>query len=191
VNHSRLLLDLIATAHGPDAARRFALWEPSDAAFDALTRISSDILERCKPVPGACTVMSTLLAERLSGALGFVVPVVAGALKVKGTYIFGGNAGFDGEAVFSRSARDWDGHVWIAFGTHVADISLGRTARSGRSHRLLADLVHREFAKAGLIALTAKGVRDAGLVYLPRYALHERQVAALAAGARALFGLDR
>lgn len=185
------LLDLISRAHSPAFAELCRDYVPDDIAEARFTEIARSVLQNCLPQPGACTIMSALFAARLAAELDAPVPVIAGALKIRGRYIFGSNAGVDGENAFSRSDLSWDGHVWILFGKWIADISLARTALSGRSHPLLEHQVRREFGpRVGLIAFTDAEARRSGFLYLPRYVLNQAQVTALAAGAAAVFDSD-
>lgn len=184
------LLEAIERAHSRAFAERFRDYVPEPSAGAGFYRVCLSVLADCAFEPGACTLMSTLLAARLAAEFDAPVPVIAGALKIQGTYIFGSNAAIDGDRVFSETGFDWDGHVWIMFGDHIVDISLARTALSGRSHPLLERRVRSAFgADVELLVMTDREARAAGFLYLPRYVLSDAQLAPLVGGAHARYGI--
>lgn len=184
------ILKQITAGHSRAAAAAFESYEPGAAEWDILKRVSFEVLQQTRVEAGACTVLSALLAKRLAETLNTPVPVVAGALKIAGRYMFGSDRSFDGAETFSRCADDWDGHCWILFGRRIVDASLGRTARTGRCHPLLSRTVISAYGEqAGVIAGTSAEMREMGLLYLPRYVLTPVQVAALAAGAEYRYGI--
>ena len=148
------------------------------------------MLSAVRPAGSSCVIMSALLAISLEEPLGTIVPVVAGALKLDGEYMYGSNGAVDGRRVFSQNGADWDGHCWLLFGNCIVDVSLGRTARQGHCRPQLARRVLSEFGEhVGMMALTEKRAREAGLRFLPRYVLTPDQVLANAGGAINRFGL--
>lgn len=185
------LFQAIERAHSRAFAERFRDYVPEAEAGAGFYRICLSILTDCAFEPGACTLMSALLAARLTAAFDAPVPVIAGALKIQGSYIFGSNAALDGDLVFSQTGFGWDGHVWIMFGEHIVDISLARTALSGRSHPLLERRVRSAFgADVELLVMTDREAREAGLLYLPRYVLSEAQLGPLVGGAHARYDIS-
>lgn len=64
--------------------------------------MSSGMLAAVRPEGSSCVPMSALLAISLEEPLGTAVPVVAGALKLDGDYMYGSNRAFDGQHVFSN-----------------------------------------------------------------------------------------
>lgn len=183
------VLGLVANAYSKAVSDDVAGYVPDDAAWDNFERISREILQETYIEAGACTLMSALLAQRLTEALDRPFPVVAGALKLDGAYMYGSNKGFDGARTFSESAMDWDGHCWVLFGAFIADISLGRTARTGRCRALLTRAILSAFGdQVGLIAVTEAEARRVGLLYLPRYVLTPSQIGPLAGGAMVRLG---
>ncbi len=189
-NWPKPLLDLIEQSHSRHVMERVRDYDPDDQAFDTLAEMSRGMLAACKPEGNSCVIMSSLLAECLSEPLGIPIPVVAGALKLGGDYMYGDNRAFDGKRVFSESSDDWDGHCWLLFGSYIVDVSLGRTARRGECRAPLARAVIGAFGEhVGMIAVTEAGARKANLRYLPRYVLTPDQVLALAGGAMQKFGL--
>lgn len=181
---------MIEASHSLGAMQQVCNFDPDEAAFVALRETGRSMLQACRPEGSSCVVMSALLSLCLSDPLGTTIPVVAGALKVGGSYMYGSNSALDGRRVFSESTNDWDGHCWILFGPYIVDISLGRTARMGECRAELKRAVISEFGdQAGMIAITGKGAREAGLIYLPRYVLTPDQVLALAGGAIQKFDL--
>lgn len=182
---------MIEASHSRGAMERFRDYETDDRAFTILRDMVQGLLHVVPPAGSSCVIMSALLAVALEEPLGTLVPVVAGALKLDGAYVYGSNRGFDGRRVFSgQEGDDWDGHCWILFGGYIVDISLGRTAREGHCRAPLAQRIVSEFGPhAGMIALTENGARKAGLHYLPRYVLTPDQVLANAGGAMQKFGL--
>jgi len=184
------LLQMVARSYSPREAERFATLEFDDRGWDVFEDVCRDVLQSCRIVSGACVIMSALLSTRLTEALDVPVPVVAGAMKVAGRYVYGGDAQVD-RAAFSSSDLDWDGHCWALFGRLLVDISLGRTARAGACDPLLARTVVSAFGdKVGLIALNEGEARAADLRYLPRCVLTPAQLGPLAAGARVKFDLS-
>lgn len=189
-NWSQPLLDLVEQSHSRIVMEQVRDYDPDEQAFETLAEISRGMLATCKPEGSSCVIMSALLAETLCGQLGIPIPVVAGALKLDGGYMYGSNLAFDGRRVFSESSEDWDGHCWLLFGSYIVDVSLGRTARSGECRAQLARAVIGTFGEnVGMIAVTEAGARRAKLRYLPRYVLTQDQVLALAGGAIQKFGL--
>lgn len=188
--HSKPLVALVANAHGAAYADRFRDYDFDAATLYRFSDICRQVMEDVARAPGACTLMNALLAQRVRETLDVPFAIVAGALKIGSTYIFGSNAPIDGARVFSESSLDFDGHVWMIFGRYLVDISLARTALSGKSHRLLAEKVRKELGeKVGLFAMPVDEVRRAGFVYLPRYILTDTQIAPIARGAEAFFGV--
>lgn len=189
-NWPKPVLNLIEQSHSRNVMEQVRDYNPDDRAFEVLSEISRGMLATCQPEGSSCVIMSALLAECLSEPLGITIPVVAGALKLGGDYVYGSNRSFDGRRVFSETSSDWDGHCWLLFGTYIVDISLGRTARRGECRASLARAVIGTFGEhVGMIALTEIGSRQANLRYLARYVLTPDQVLALAGGAMQKFGL--
>lgn len=188
--HSKPLVALVAAAHGTAYADRFRDYDFDAETLYRFSDICKQVMEDVARAPGACTLMNALLAQRVRETLDAPFAIVAGALKIGSSYIFGSNAPIDGARAFSESSADFDGHVWMIFGRYLVDISLARTALSGKSHGLLAKKVRKEFGqKVGLFAMPADEVRRLGFVYLPRYVLADREIAPLARGAETYFGL--
>ena len=184
------LLAMIDASHSRDAMHRFRDYVPDERAWDILEEMSRGMLGAVRPEGSCCVVMSALLAITLEEPLGTVVPVVAGALKLDGEYMYGNNSAFDGRHVFSHDGADWDGHCWLLFGNCIIDISLGRTARQGHCRPQLTQRILSAFGEhVGVMALTEARAREAGLRYLPRYVLTPDQVLANAGGAIKRFGL--
>lgn len=185
------LLAMIEASHSREAMERFREYEPDDQAFTMFRDMVQGMLHVVPPAGSSCAIMSALLSVSLEEPLGTLVPVIAGALKLDGDYMYGSDRGFDGRRVFSgEEGEDWDGHCWILFGDYIVDISLGRTAREGHCRAQLAQRIVSKFGThAGMIALTEKGARDVGIRYLPRYVLTPDQVLANAGGAMQKFGL--
>ncbi|MEO8455560.1 MAG: hypothetical protein ABI454_10395 [Sphingomicrobium sp.] len=185
------LLAMIGASHSPEAMQQFRDYVPDDRAWNIFKEMSQSMLTAVRPEGSSCVIMSALLATMLEEPLDALIPVVAGALKLDGDYMYGSDRGFDGGRVFSgEEGEDWDGHCWLLLGEYIVDISLGRTAREGHCRAPLAQRILSEFGPhAGMIALTEKGARDVGLRYLPRYVLSPDQVLANAGGAMHKFGL--
>lgn len=181
---------MVEASHSRNTMQQVRDFDPDESAFVALEEMCRGMLQACRPEGSSCVIMSSLLAQCLSDQLGTTIPVIAGAIKVGGSYMYGSNSAFDGKRIFSESTDDWDGHCWVLFGPYIVDISVGRTARKGECRAPLARAVISAFGdKVGMIAVTEKGARAAGLVYLPRYVLTPDQVLALAGGAMQSFDL--
>lgn len=188
--HSKPLVALVSAAHGADYAERFRTYDFDAETLYRFSDICKRVMEDVARTPGACTLMNGLLAERVRAELDAPFAIVAGALKIGGTYIFGGNGPVDGARIFSETAMDFDGHVWMIFGRYLVDISLARTALSGKSHPLLAEKVRKDLGiKVGLFAMPVEEARRAGFIYLPRYVVTEAQIGPIARGAEQYFGL--
>ncbi len=189
-NWAKPLLAMVEASHSRNVMEQVCDFDPDESAFVALEEMCRGMLQTCRPEGSSCVIMSSLLAQCLSDELDTTIPVVAGALKVGGSYMYGSNSAFDGKLIFSESTDDWDGHCWVLFGPYIVDISLGRTARRGECRAPLTRAVINTFGdKVGMIAVTEKGAREAGLVYLPRYVMTPEQVLALAGGAIEKFDL--
>jgi hypothetical protein len=99
-------------------------------------------------------------------------------------FIYGAEGEFDGKKLFAQSNLDWDGHAWVVCGDWLGDVSILRTARSGRSHpKLKAHLEEKFGSRTGLFAGKIATIAEDGLRYEPRYVLTLDQVNALTRGA--------
>ncbi|MGA3307387.1 MAG: hypothetical protein ABSD08_02065 [Xanthobacteraceae bacterium] len=128
-------------------------------------------------------IMSALYAVMLEKRFEAKAFVVAGSLYVDDKRIFGEDSNVDGQT-FSKSNPSWDGHGWLAVGDFIADISVGRTARSGKCSPLLTERVIRQFGpNSGLVVCKPTAIENDGLFYRPQYVLVQDQVDALARGA--------
>jgi hypothetical protein len=132
--------------------------------------------------------MSVVYAMRRQKIAKIPCYVVAGSLRVGNVYVFGDGKPFDGRRVLSRSSLDWDGHTWIIVGNYLADVSLFRTAYSGKVHPVLAEHVRQEFGDGrGLLICKHGDAPLRGLYYQPQYVLTQAQADAIFLGARHLF----
>jgi hypothetical protein len=149
-----------------------------------------ELLKHFPTVPGACVMMSTLLACKLEKLALPPAYVVAGSLYVVGsrflgeTRIFGEVARLDGKARFSASGPSWDGHAWVVFGDRLLDPSIFRTAYSRFSPPVLASHVRKEFGEGrGMLVCLIGKTMKASLRYEPEYVLTQGQVDGNARGA--------
>ena len=101
------LLTLIEASHSREAMQQFRDYVPDDRAWDIFKEMSQGMLTVVRPEGSSCVIMSALLATALEEPLGTVVPVVAGALKLDGEYMYGSNRAVDGRRVFSENGADW------------------------------------------------------------------------------------
>ena len=185
------LLAMIEASHSREAMQQFRNYELDERARGIFKEMSQGMLTAVRPEGSSCVIMSALLATALEEPLGTVVPVVAGALKLDGEYMYGSNGAVDGRRVFFENGADWDGHCWILLSHYIVDISLGRTARQGHCKPPLARRVLSVFGEhVGMIALPDAEARKAGFLYLPRYVLTPDQVLANAGDAIHKFGLE-
>ena len=115
----------------------------------------------------------------------------SGKLYADDVRVFGTARSFPEAAMpFLRTDLDWDGHMWVAIGEYLADISLLVTARSPGASAALSALVAREFGPDDrLMIAKAADLQAIGLVYVPEYALTPEEVDALARGAEAYLPL--
>lgn len=178
---------LIAATHGPAAARAHRSYALSVVDRDRAVEIGQGVLRYFEQIAGACTGLSAVLAAALKGMAGLPAYVVAGSLIADGVRIFGDGKSFDGKMVFSQTNLSWDGHVWVMIGDHVADISIGWTARFGGPPKL-SSIIEREMGpKAGQLVVKWRDAPLSGLTYSPQYVLTDEQVATLDHSARTVF----
>ena len=181
------LADLIAATHGPAAAQQYRQTAPSTTDCTALIEAAKEVLVVLPPMPGACLMMSALIACRTASLTSYPAYVVAGTLSVGPTRIFGDGKPINGAQRFSQNDPSWDGHAWVIFGQHLADASIFRTAYSGRSHPVLAAFIRQAYGTGrGLMITTISQAEQDGLGYHPQYVLSSDQVDGLAAGAMSL-----
>jgi len=83
------LLAMIGASHSREAMQQFRDYVPDDRAWDIFKEMSQSMLTAVRPAGSSCVIMSALLATVLEEPLGTVVPVVAGALKLDGDYMYG------------------------------------------------------------------------------------------------------
>jgi hypothetical protein len=186
------LPELIAATHSSEAAIAFASSTLSRANRSALAVVGLGLMHRFLPVPRACCAMSALYAVALRSAVAAPAYLVAGKLYADGVRVYG-EAGSCAEETmpFLRDDLDWDGHMWVAIGEYLADITLLVTARSPGSADALASLVSREFAAdSRLMIAKAADTGSLGLEYRPEYVLTPEEVDALARGAEAWLPLQ-
>jgi hypothetical protein len=178
---------LVAATHGWDEARRFKKYRPSQSDKSVLASRARQILDIFPDMASACAMMSAAFAAHLERGMAAPVHLVAGALYADGERVFGTDTEVDGAYLFSRSASDWDGHVWVMIGGYVADISLLRTAYSRLAPPALSSLVAATFGPGkGMYFDDWRKTRRLGLRYEPSYVLPAEQVDGLLAGAHAL-----
>jgi hypothetical protein len=174
------LLRLSRTAEQADAYIRFSL---GDHEFSHLKTGATDLLRAFPVMPGACTLMSTLLAVYLEERCAGPAYVVAGDLVVSGVRVFG-NDGGDFSQAFDASNASWDGHCWVVFGHLIVDVSVCRTAYSNHSPPALKRHLLETFGEGrGLLAFSDTAAREDGFEYRPRYILTGEQVDNLASSA--------
>lgn len=180
------LYSLIAASFGPGAADEWRRCKPAKDDCDKLAGAGAEVL---KAFPGrsagACALMSAVFSVVLENKVAQRGYVVAGSLYVGGTRVFGEDSALDGKARFSQSELSWDGHAWLVFGNLLADVSLFRTADSGKGPPALSAHIHRVFGRGkGLMICRTDDTGD--LRYVPEYVLTQDQVDALYRGARKL-----
>src|SRR6516162_4443208 len=101
------LKQLIAASYGPEAAEAWSNFAPSNAQRDAAMNAGRDLLKHFPTVPGACLMMSTLLAcqlEKLGLPPGYVAAgslYIVGSRFVGDTRVFGEPARLKGKVRFS------------------------------------------------------------------------------------------
>jgi hypothetical protein len=121
---------LIAASHGPEATEAWTSLTPSNAQLDAVMGAGDWLLDHFPTVPGACVMMSTLLAshlEKLGLPPGYIVTgslYVVGSRFIGDTRVFGEPARLDGKARFSACNSSWDGHAWVVLGDRLLARSL-------------------------------------------------------------------
>jgi hypothetical protein len=179
------LRELIATSYTSSDAEAYCAFVPTASQLNDLIEIGYDVLSHVLCRAGACVMMSAVYAKRVQTMLQDApVYVVAGALAVGTTYVFGQDVTQrDWKSEFDRSNPSWDGHCWLMFGGFIADISIFATAYSENSPRLLARYVRQRFGLGHrLLVLMDDLERD--LRYKPQYVLTSDQITKLANGER-------
>ncbi|GAA0328058.1 hypothetical protein GCM10009087_42850 [Sphingomonas oligophenolica] len=181
------LPDLIAATHSPEAATAFAACTLSPAGRAALAETGIALMERFPPVPRACCAMSAVYAVALRSAVEAPAYLIAGTLYADTVRVFGTARSFpETHMPFLRTDLDWDGHMWVAIGEYIADISLLPTGRSPGAAAALSALVARAFGPGDRLVIgKAADLQRIGLAYVPDYALTPEEVDALARGAEA------
>jgi hypothetical protein len=177
------LYSLIAASSGPDAAAEWRQFEPAKDDCDKLASTGVEVLKTFPGrAPGACALMSAVFSVLLENKVAQRGYVVAGSLYVGGTRVFGEDGALDGKARFSQSEFSWDGHAWLVFGNLLADVSIFRTADSGKGPPALSAHIHRVFGRGkGLMICRTDETGD--LRYVPEYVLTQDQVDELCRGA--------
>jgi hypothetical protein len=128
--------------------------------------------------------MSALLAVGAETRAPGPVLVVAGGLSAGGRAMFESHADGDLATLFDISNMDWDGHCWVVYGNWIADVSLCRTAYSGKGPPGLREHVTALYGEGrGALLFTPDGARSDGFRYRARYILTDEQVEKLARGA--------
>jgi hypothetical protein len=190
MNHagSATLKQLIAASCGAAAATAFAKFRMSDKQRQAVADIGLEILRRHPPIAGACALMGAVYAQALRKRFDGAVHLVAGRLDVDGTRVFGSTGSIDGPLPFLKSDLDWDGHMWVAIGDYIADISLFRTGRSADGHPALKRMMAREFGNGNtaLLVVASADAALSGLEYTPEYVLTQEEIDGLERGAMAI-----
>jgi hypothetical protein len=183
------LSELIASSHSPGAGEVYRKFSPNEEQRKALAEIGRDVLLHFPPMPAACAFMSAFYAARVQMSTDAPVYVVAGALSVGTTRIFGEHeSSRDWAASFNESNLSWDGHCWITFGPLIADVSIFRTAYSENSPPALARYVRESFGtRRGLLICTHAESERLGFHYEPQYVLTEKQITGLIRGAEPFF----
>jgi hypothetical protein len=178
---------VLAVCRDAEEAERQRAYVATDADLDALREIGRRVLAVFPPVPGACALMTAMYAVGLNKTGCGPLYFVAGDLSVPEGRAFGDGGNGDLSQAFGVSELSWDGHCWIALGKWIADVSICRTAKSGRAPPALARHMRQAFdAKTGLLIHSVEAAADAGLFYRPRYVLTEDQIDGLARGAQAV-----
>ena len=170
----------IAAQHGWAAAKAFKAYAMTDADRAVLSQCALDLLAIFPPVAGSSALISAALAVSLERRMTAPIHVVAGTLSVEGVPVFGDGQPFDDAHIFSPSAPDWDGHVWIMIGPHIVDLAIFRTAYSAQGPARLARHVDLTFGPGkGLYVDHWKKNPRMGLHYEPQYVLSADEVTRL------------
>ena len=178
---------VLAACRDEAEAQRHRDYVRTDADIEALGEVGVRVLDAFPSMPGACAAMSAMYAVELDTTACGPVHVVAGDLSVPEGRVFGDGGDEDLSGVFNASDPSWDGHCWIVVGDRIADVSIFRTAKSGKAPPALARHMRQTFErKTGLLIQSARAAAEAGLFYRPRYVLTQNQVDALARGAFAM-----
>lgn len=154
----------------------------TDVEFNDLVTTGHQVLSVYPRIPGACVMMSALLAGRLHDLGHALASLVGGELAIGTTVIFGRSAV---AGPFSQTDYDWDGHAWVRFGEYIADVSLVTTAYSGKAPQVLARHVTRlrKATQRLYVATPNAALCVDGLRFTPQHVFSREQIDALYRGA--------
>lgn len=168
---------LIEASHSNETRRAYEAFEPTEDQYDAIIKACHDTLTAFPNLPGACVLISSMVAHRLEALTQIQAFVVAGALSVKRTPVFGNPERTHARSAFTNGNMDWDGHAWVMFGPYLADASIFRTAHSRKSPPLLASHIRSEFGtKGGAFICEWRKAPESGLRYSPQYVLTDDEM---------------
>ena len=102
-NWARPLLTMIEASHSREAMKQVRDYSPDPQARTMFKDLCQDMLEKTFPEGSSCVLMSALLATSLEQSLGITIPVIAGALKLNGDYMYGSNSAIYGAQIFSKN----------------------------------------------------------------------------------------
>lgn len=172
----------IASATRPsaeiDAHRAYV---PNDDDDAALIKLTTGLLKIFKPVPGACFMMSALLASGIRKHIGLTGAVVVGDLFVGPHQLFATQPNQDWSEI-GKSGGTVDGHAWVQIGERTIEASVLRTIRLGGVSPQVVEMVHRELGENRGAVLGRFPIIQPFL-YRPRYVMSPHQEGILAASA--------
>jgi hypothetical protein len=181
------LLNLIEAGFSREAADALRTHKLTDVDREVMKNAVLETMAAFKPAAGTCVMMSVLLQLRLRHMTKTPAYVIVGTLKVNGQYVFGSASTSVDAKTFTQSNCDWDGHCWVRFGQYNLDLSLRRTALSGRVAPLLANHI-RSLPGNGPIIGDDCAMKEDGLIYKPLRVLSDDELDPLINGALSKLG---
>jgi hypothetical protein len=171
---------LISESYSRDEGWRYASFRPNSTARSVVQQLGRQALGlEANRLPGQCVALNVILVALLRDKTEYPVHLIAGDLKLFDRTIFR----CDSTPYDSAKSADqiWDGHCWVVFGDEIGDISICRTAKSGKADPGLKpciEFIERTVGStnAGLILATPESFAEVGLNYVPKFALDDDEI---------------
>lgn len=183
--------ELINNSYDEKEANRYKSFITDKDALNLTVEIGREVLTLFPDIPGACVPMSSMWGALIRDNSNYPVHVVAGTLSIDNTLVFGEQSDkCNYKTLFKSSDLDWNGHCWIVFGNYICDISICRTAYSGRASSTLKNKIVSMFGeKGGLFLNTYSNLENTGFKYKEEYVLTDEEISKMFTAAT--FIMDR
>jgi hypothetical protein len=169
---------LIEASHSLEKAQEYRKLVLSDRDKLAALTAAQRVIDNIPTIPGACVIMSAMYWYTFAKHSDLPLYIAAGDLEVANVRVFGEDkTAAEVAKAFSSSNMSWDGHSWAYLGDHVIDISISRTAFSGRSSAKLSNHFQLNSSPDQEIIMGDTAFLEQNqLNYIPRYILTEEQI---------------